>query len=43
MGGAGKVFEGDKESFYKSLNLLSKLPNTTLVLSGHDYGLANIE
>ncbi len=39
--GCGRVFEGDMEMMYQSLQKLAVLPADTMVYSGHEYTLAN--
>ena len=39
--GCGRVFEGDMEMMYNSLQKLAALPPDTMVYSGHEYTLAN--
>ena len=39
--GCGRVFEGDMEMMYDSLQKLAALPPETMVYSGHEYTLAN--
>ena len=39
--GCGRLFEGDAEQMYGSLQRLAALPGETLVYCGHEYTLAN--
>ena len=40
--GCGRMFEGTPEIFYKSLNKLAALPDSTKVYCTHEYTLANL-
>ena len=40
--GCGRVFEGTFDQMYKSLLKLKKLPENTIVYSGHEYTKANL-
>lgn len=39
--GCGRLFEGTPRDMYKSLSMLSKLPDDTLLYCGHEYTLSN--
>ena len=39
--GCGRLFEGTAEQMYESLNSLAKLPDDTIVYSGHEYAYQN--
>lgn len=39
--GCGRVFEGNAEEMWRSLEKLAKLPPQTLIYCGHEYTLAN--
>jgi hydroxyacylglutathione hydrolase len=41
--GCGRMFEGDAETMWHSLDLLRHLPEDTLMYCGHEYTLANAE
>ena len=41
-GGCGRVFEGTFDQMYESLLKLKKLPENTIVYSGHEYTTANL-
>lgn len=41
--GCGKIFEGNPEQMYQSLQKLSQLPDNTQVYCGHEYTLANLQ
>jgi hydroxyacylglutathione hydrolase len=41
--GCGRLFEGTAEQMFASLAKLAALPDETLVYSGHEYTLANID
>ena len=41
--GCGRVFEGSYLQMYKSLLLIRSLPDNTLVYSGHEYTLDNLQ
>ncbi|HEY0253296.1 MAG TPA: hydroxyacylglutathione hydrolase [Kofleriaceae bacterium] len=41
--GCGRVFEGDAEMMYASLQKLSKLPDATKIFFGHEYTVANLK
>jgi hydroxyacylglutathione hydrolase len=43
VGGCGRLFEGNAESMWESLQRLASLPDDTLVYCGHDYTLENYE
>jgi hydroxyacylglutathione hydrolase len=40
--GCGKIFEGNAEQMYESLNKLKHLPTDTLIYCGHEYTLNNL-
>lgn len=42
-GGCGRMFEGDPDGFWASLERLSQLPPETLVCSAHEYTLSNLK
>lgn len=42
-GGCGRLFEGTPAQMLKSLDSLSKLPDTTLVCCAHEYTLSNLK
>ena len=42
-GGCGRMFEGDQDGFWASLERLSLLPKETLVCSAHEYTLSNLK
>ena len=39
--GCGRIFEGNYEQMFKSLQTLNKLPDDTIVYCGHEYTLQN--
>ena len=39
--GCGRIFEGNAEQMWRSLEKLAKLPPSTVVYCGHEYTLAN--
>ena len=39
--GCGRIFEGTPQQMLESLNQLKKLPNNTIVYSGHEYAAQN--
>ena len=41
--GCGRLFEGTPQQMFASLAKLAALPDETLVYSGHEYTLANID
>ena len=41
-GGCGKLFEGTAQQMYSSLEKIKGLPQNTLIYSGHEYTLANL-
>lgn len=41
--GCGRVFEGTMTQMFNSLTYLAKLDNNTLICSGHEYTLGNLE
>jgi hydroxyacylglutathione hydrolase len=41
-GGCGRLFEGDAETMHTSLRSLARLPDETLVASGHEYTETNL-
>ena len=41
--GCGRIFEGNPEMMFESINKLANLPETTLMFSAHEYTQANIE
>lgn len=41
--GCGRLFEGTPSEMYISLNKLASLPDETLVYSGHEYTLSNLD
>lgn len=44
MSGCGRFFEGNAEQMYNNLvQILSKLPENTLVYCGHEYSLQNLK
>ena len=43
VGGCGRLFEGDAEAMWQSLQKLASLPDDTIVYCGHDYTLDNYE
>jgi len=42
QGGCGRFFEGDGKQMHAALSYLEKLPNETVVYSGHEYTAANL-
>lgn len=40
--GCGRLFEGTAEQMYRSLSLLGRLPDHTLICCAHEYTLSNI-
>ncbi len=40
--GCGRLFEGDPQTMYESLQKLAALPESTLVFCAHEYTLANL-
>lgn len=40
--GCGRMFEGDPETFFQSLQTIKSLPKNTRIYAGHDYTRANI-
>lgn len=40
--GCGRVFTGDYEQMYQSLQRLKQLPESTLVCAAHEYTLSNL-
>lgn len=41
--GCGRLFEGDAQQMWQSLQKLKSLPADTMVYCGHEYGLRNLE
>ncbi len=41
-GGCGKLFEGTAQQMYNSLEKIKRLPQNTLIYSGHEYTLSNL-
>lgn len=43
LGGCGKMFEGNEHHYFHSLEKLRKLPSDTVLLTGHDYNIRNLQ
>ena len=41
-GGCGKLFEGTAQQMYSSLEKIKGLPQNTVICSGHEYTVANL-
>ena len=41
--GCGRIFEGDHKQMLRSLNIIKKLPNNTMIYCGHEYTYKNAE
>lgn len=41
-GGCGRIFEGTTEQMYKSLQILSHLPEDTMIFAAHEYTVNNL-
>ena len=41
--GCGRIFEGTSQQMFESLNKLKKLPDETIIYSGHEYAKKNAE
>ncbi|WMY96181.1 MAG: hydroxyacylglutathione hydrolase [Arsenophonus sp.] len=42
-GGCGRIFEGNSQQMYRSLNILKKLPDETFICCGHEYTAINMK
>lgn len=42
-GGCGRIFDGDSESFFQSLQTICGLPDRTRVCCAHEYTVANLD